>query len=413
MIIDSKQYAGRCACGKTHTLQTAYTVVERGCMKKLNALMAQHELGGFTVAVYDANTYAATADRHPQADAEIVLQPEGLHADERGVALLLEKLPPQAQTIIAVGAGTVHDIVRYCAYARGADFVSCPTAASVDGFCSSVASMTWEGCKRTLTAVAPKIVVADVDIIKAAPLRLARSGFGDMVGKYVALSDWKIAHLLTGEYYCPHIAQLTQEATQAVVDCVDGIIAGDADAYEKLTYGLLLSGLAMQMLGNSRPASGAEHHISHLIEMAPEGLDVRSDALHGEKVGVGTLLAIGEYQRLRTVDPQQFADYRGFSDGELQAIFGAQTAAGLREENRQDCAAAVTAQQLRQSWQAICAVLSQLPQPEELRALYERGGICAAPEDIGVAGEKAAQLLDASPAVRNRLTLMRLRRCLE
>ena len=75
MIIDSKQYAGRCACGKTHTLQTAYTVVERGCMKKLNALMAQNGVGGFTVAVYDANTYAATADRHPQADAEIVLQP--------------------------------------------------------------------------------------------------------------------------------------------------------------------------------------------------------------------------------------------------------------------------------------------------------------------------------------------------
>ncbi len=412
MIIDSKQYDGLCACGKKHTLETVYTVVESGCLKELNAHMRRNGLRGFTVAVYDENTYAATADRHPQVDAEIVLESKGLHADERGVALLLPKLPPQTEVIVAVGAGTIHDIVRYCAYERGVDFISCPTAASVDGFCSSVASMTWHGCKKTLTAVAPKIVVADVDVIKKAPIRLARSGFGDMVGKYVALTDWKIAHILTGEYYCPRIAQLTREATQAVVDSVDGIINGDASAYEKLIYGLLLSGLAMQMLGNSRPASGAEHHISHLVEMAPVGIGVRSDALHGEKVGVGTLLALGEYQRLRSRAPEQFRDYRGFSGEEIKEVFGAETAENILAENEQDCAAAITAQVLRQNWREICKALSQLPELETLRALYRRGGICTTLCDIAVPEEKMTQLLEAAPMVRNRLTLMRLRRCL-
>jgi glycerol dehydrogenase-like iron-containing ADH family enzyme len=253
-------------------------------MKLVDTYLKKIDLQGFSVAVYDENTYAATADRHPSACAEVILPTENLHANEHGVALLLERLPEEAEVLIAVGSGTVHDITRYCAYTRKIPFVSCPTAASVDGFCSSVAAMTWNGCKKTLTAVAPKIVLADTDIIKNAPIRLARSGFGDMVGKYIALCDWKIGHILTGEFYCERIADMMLAATKEVLSSVAGIVSGDAEGYEKLTYGLLLSGLAMQMMGNSRPASGAEHHISHLIEMSPPPLDVHSDALHGEKL---------------------------------------------------------------------------------------------------------------------------------
>ena len=183
--------------------------------------------------------------------------------------------------MIAVGSGTIHDITRYCAYQLGVPFVSCPTAASVDGFCSSVSAMTWYGFKKTLTAVAPKIVVADLNVISKAPSYLAKSGFGDMVGKFVALADWKVAHIMTDEYFCNTIHDMTMDATRAVVQSADGIRKGNIDSFEKLTYGLLMSGLAMQLLGNSRCASGAEHHISHLIEMKPEGLGGTSNALHG------------------------------------------------------------------------------------------------------------------------------------
>ena len=181
--------------------------------------------------------------------------------------------------MIAVGSGTIHDITRFCAYTKGIPLVSCPTAASVDGFCSSVAAMTWDGFKKTFTAVAPKLVVADLDVISKAPMFLTKSGFGDMVGKFIALADWKIAHALTGEYFCPTIHDITLAATKAVVNSTESIKNGDIAAYEKLTYGLLMSGLAMQLLGNSRCASGAEHHISHLIEMQPDGLSVSSSAL--------------------------------------------------------------------------------------------------------------------------------------
>lgn len=390
-------------------MATQFCVIESGCLNKIAALMEQQEIRGYTVAVYDENTYQATADRHPKVDAEVVLPAQDLHANEHGVALLLERLPAETEVILAIGAGTVHDISRYCAYQRKLEFVSCPTAASVDGFCSSVAAMTWNGCKKTLTAVAPKMVVADLDIIKKAPIRLAKSGFGDMVGKYISLTDWKIGNILTGEYYCDRIAKMTMDATKEVLASINGIIAGEESAYEKLTYGLLLSGLAMQMIGNSRPASGAEHHISHIIEMQPKGLDVCSDALHGEKVGVGTLLVMREYQKIATSENVDFMDYETFSPETVEAVFGEEMAPEIMGENKKDAAAGITAETLCMNFGKITAEMEKLPDIEQLEKIYENAQIKSTLADIGVSNEKREVLLKCAPMVRNRLTLLRLR----
>lgn len=412
MIIDSKKYNGLCACGKEHRMETVFCVIESGCLRELARYMREYDLRGCTVAVYDENSYAATIDRHPTVDFEVVLPSDDLHANERGVSLLMDQLPESTDVLVAIGSGTVHDLTRYCAYKRGVAFVSCPTAASVDGFCSSVAVMTWQGCKKTLTAVAPKIVVADTDIIKNAPIRLARSGYGDMVGKFVALTDWKIARLLKDEFYCDRIADMTREATEAVMQCVADMLTGDAAAYEKLMYGLLLSGLAMQMMGNSRPASGAEHHISHIIEMEPPALGVHSDALHGEKVGVGTLLVIEEYRRLCARDSGLFTDYRAFSPHLIARIFGARMMNGIIEENRADSAAGITADALRACWPEIRRELEALPDPAYLREQYRALGVKTTLSDIDVSENTVGLLLELSPMARNRLTLMRLRRSL-
>ncbi len=413
MIVDSKQYNGLCQCGRTHKMETEFCVVESGALKRIAEYTKQYGLGGYTVAVYDENTYKATADRHPQADFEVILPAENLHANEHGVALLQERLPQNTELLLAVGAGTVHDITRYCAYEKGISFVSCPTGASVDGFCSSVAAMTWNGCKKTLTAVAPKIVVADLDIIKKAPIRLARSGFGDMIGKYVSLTDWKIGNLLTGELYCNAIADLTRTATENVLNSAKGILAGDEKAFEDLMGGLLLSGLAMQMMGNSRPASGAEHHISHMIEMQPQALGLSSDAFHGEKVGVGTLLAIKEYQRISALPAVAFKDYETFTSEAITELFGEEMAQSLLEENRKDAAADVTAELLREKWEDITQQIKKLPDVQQLEALYKELGVIATLPEINVPETVVQTLLDNSPMVRNRLTFMRLRRCME
>lgn len=411
MIIDSKRYNGKCSCGQTHTMTTEACFIEAGCLARVDEYVSGCGLSGYSVAIYDENTYKATEGVHPRVDCEIILNPEGLHADNHGVALAMEQLPEKCDYLIAVGSGTVHDITRYCAYTNGVPFVSCPTAASVDGFCSSVAAMTWDGFKKTFTAVAPKIVVADLDIIAKAPMRLTRSGFGDMIGKFIALADWRIANALTGEYFCPVIHDMTLDATRAVMESAEEIKNGSHAAFEKLTYGLLMSGLAMQLLGNSRCASGAEHHISHLIEMQPTGLAVRSDALHGEKVGVGTLLACQEYHRIKNVSPT-WKSYPTVGEEYIKAMFGTELSDSIIDENARDCAMGISGEQIKANWEKICKIVDSVPTCEELLKTYRVLGVKATLDDIDVSEDKKDVLLEYSPLVRNRLTLMRLRRAL-
>lgn len=413
MIIDSNLYSGSCSCGRSHAMSTAMAIVEAGCLNRLDEYVQQCGLSGFRSVVYDSNTYYAAGMVHPAADQEIILEAENLHANEHGVALLMEQLAEKADYLVAVGSGTVHDIVRYCAYQKGINFVSCPTAASVDGFCSGVAAMTWEGAKKTLTAVSPVLVVADLNVITQAPAHLALSGFGDMIGKYIALTDWRIAHILTGEFYCQRIADITEQATREVLDSAAGIASGDVRAFEKLTYGLLLSGIAMQMMGNSRPASGAEHHISHCIEMQPEGLGVRSDALHGEKVGVGTLMALREYRRLAQLPAECWGDYPGLDPDKVHSVFGDGLSRQIFGENEKDAAQGITGRRIRECLDAIRQEIAKLPDARELEQTYRSLGVKASLEDIQVRPELEQRLLDCSPMVRNRLTLMRLRSCLK
>ncbi len=412
MIIDSKKYNGACECGHNHEMSTQFCIIERGCMKNIAAYIESYGLSGTSVAIYDENTYNAEGLIRPRGDFEIILPKENLHADDRGVELLKARLPEKCDYMIAIGSGTIHDITRYCAYEREIPFVSCPTAASVDGFCSSVAAMTWHGFKKTLTAVAPKIVVADLDIISKAPIFLAKSGFGDMIGKFIALFEWKMSRFLVGEYFCSKIYNMTLEATKEVVNCAEAIKNGDPAAYEKLVYGLLISGLAMQMLGNSRCASGAEHHISHIIEMEPMGLSVKSSALHGEKVGVGTLLAVNEYKRLAK-NGLKAKDYPEIEDEYIYKMFGERLSESIISENKNDAAKNIKAQLINENAKKIEGLIAEIPDFEELLSLYGKLDLKATLSDIGVSEDKLDAILEYSPLVRNRLTLMRLRRALK
>ena len=415
MIVDSRVYSGLCACGKEHEMVTRAAIIESGCMKKLAEYLAEYGISGKLCALYGENSYAATADRHPAVSQEIILKSEGLHANEISTAEVLEKMDKDIEVILAIGSGTIHDIARYCAYDRKIRFVSVPTAASVDGFCSTVAAMTWYGYKKTMTAVAPEIVVADTEIIKNAPMELVRSGVGDIMAKYTALAEWKVANKLTGEYLCPVIFELMNKAADTAMDSVPGILNGEEEAYGNITYALVMSGIAMQMMGNSRPASGAEHHISHMIEMEPEAFTVRFPALHGEKTGVGTVIAAKEYYRLAEIEDiaPYLVDYAPVSDEKLTAFFGERLKEAVISENKNDCLAVVEKEKLAQLWPQIRELIRTIPQPEKLYGLLEQLDAKRSLEEIGVSSDDIPVLLEYSPLVRNRLTLMRIRRMIK
>src|SRR5699024_3620735 len=112
-----------------------------------------------------------------------------------------KQLKKNSDVLIAVGTGSIHDLTRYSAYKMQIPFISMPTGASVDGFVSTIAALTIKGMKKTLPAKSPLYVLADTDIFAKAPYRLTASGISDLMGKYTALMDWKISHLVTGEYF--------------------------------------------------------------------------------------------------------------------------------------------------------------------------------------------------------------------
>ena len=412
MKIDSSKYGGMCRCGKEHRMATRLCVIEPGALAHFEDYMSQLALGGKRCVVYDSNTCRIPQLKRPRADQEVILDAEGLHADEVSTALLTAQMDKDIEVLVAVGGGTVHDIVRFCSKQKQLPFVSVPTAASCDGFCSNVAAMTWHGYKLTWPCAAPELVVADLDVISAAPWFLTASGFGDMVAKYVALADWRISHEVTGEEVCPVIYDMMHEAVDRIWNSSLQLLNHDKDAYEAVTYGLLMSGLAMQMLGTSRPASGGEHHISHFIEVGPAILNASSSALHGEKVGVGTVLVSAEYHRLAAMEDvtPYLLPFEPLSDERLMSVFGEALFDACKKENADDCLARVTPEKLTAAWPRIRSIIGEIPPSDEIFRRLEQLGAKRTLSDIEIPEDRLPVIVDNSPLIRNRLTLMRMRR---
>ena len=242
------------------------------------------------LVVMDANTREAAGARVAAllGDAAVLVfdERDNLHAGPDEAARVRSRLEADV-TPVAVGSGVITDIVRYAADQADRDFVSVPTAASMDGYSSSVAAMQVRGVKVTYPARAPRAIFADPEVLGNAPQILTRAGIGDLLGKATAGVDWLAAHLLYGERYDQRIAADTRDAMLPVARSVPELMAGEPAALRELLDGLIESGLNIARFGNSRPASGLEHHASHFWDLlASRGM--HEQASHGLQVGYAT-----------------------------------------------------------------------------------------------------------------------------
>lgn len=417
MKIDVNEFLKPCSCGRKHEIVVDDIIIERGAIAQLPDILKRPAYADkkSLVMICDENTYEAAGKQVETlipGIKKIILNPENLHANEHGVEAAKKGLETAGDVdlMIAVGSGTIHDITRYHAYEMKIPFFSVPTAASVDGFVSTVAAMTWHGFKKSFTAVSPVVVIADTDIFKKAPLRLTASGVSDLLGKYTALADWKITHILTGEYICDEICSMEYEALDRLKESLDGLTTGDEAAYENLMYGLLLSGLAMQMTGNSRPASGAEHHMSHLWEM--EVINDYIDFYHGEKVGVGLVLAskiyhkaaekmaAGDFKVKDSMPVEEELIRENFNKPGMFEI--------IMEENTPNLLDEVEPAKLVEKNDEIISVIREIPTAEELTAMIDKVQGVKSLEDLGFDESYQAKTANLSPYVRARITFMRL-----
>lgn len=399
-----------CSCGKSHSVHLQKIVFEENAIAKAPEVFKEFSKNNKVMMICDDNTYLAagkTLEEIFDFYKIVKLDSNNLHANEKAVDKVLDALIPEIDLYVAVGSGTIHDITRYVAAQTKVDFVSVPTAPSVDGFVSTVAAMTWNGAKKTMPAVAPIAMVADINILAAAPKRLIAAGVGDMIGKYTSLMDWKLGNIVINEEICEHLFEIEMAATEKVASNIDKISLGDKESIGDLFYGLVLSGIVMQMWGNSRPASGSEHHISHFIEVGAMGLN--SDAYHGEKVGVGLALVCDKCKQVLSVlenGSQKAIDYSLPKDKIIE-IYTA-ISDEIFAENEKDCLNGVDEKRVLECIDDIKDLIRKLPSGDEIRAMLKKVGAPATLEDIGVSSEYKNEIIRYSPFVRNRLTFMRL-----
>lgn len=420
MRVDADDFARPCSCGKEHHIEVKEILIEEGAINKLEEEMSEGFLKNYISPLLLCDTNICSVVEEKMEDIfdrcqVLVLEAEDLHADDHAVEIVENNMEEDIDLILAVGSGTIHDISRYVAFRYKIPFISVPTAASVDGFVSTVAAMTWKGIKKTIPAAAPMCVYADTDIFAHAPKRLTASGVSDLMGKYICLTDWKIASLLTGEYYCEQVVSMEEKALRTVKNCLRAIAAGEEECCEKLMWALILSGLAMQMVGTSRPASCAEHHMSHLWEM--EVINGPLDALHGEKVSVGTVLVLREYKRIArairegkcTVKPYESQDKEI-----LDATFGKKGLLDrIQEENAEQLLKEVDPARLESCLPEIADIIEQLPDEEDMIHLLDKAGCKTSVRDIGLGEETVPLSLRLAPYVRRRLSFLHVSKMLD
>ncbi|CAM3931119.1 sn-glycerol-1-phosphate dehydrogenase [Cohnella lubricantis] len=330
------------------------------------------------LVVADENTYRAAGARLMDEMAAVGLAPEltlvlpdrlgDVIADEASIVqTLLDVQRYGADVIVAAGSGTLHDISRYAAYTAGLSFVSVPTAASVDGFNSRGAPLVIRGEKITVQAIGPIAIFADLDVLRKAPPAMAAAGFGDMLGKLTSLFDWQFGRMTGGEPYSELVADITEQALRDCIENVQAIGSRTEAGIRILMQSLVESGLAMLMLGQSHPASGAEHHLSHYWEMELMRTGRRA-LLHGAKVGVACAEISALYHSL-----------------------AAEQAAGGEEEAR-----------------ALRQALDRVPAAETIRGWLREAGGPATIRELGISEELLQRSLAEAHRIRpNRFTLLR------
>lgn len=291
-----------CSCKRKHEVSIEDVIIEENAISKLSDLLNKYGYKNIFL-VYDTNTYNICSE-----DIEKSLGNEGfninsmiyereheLTPDEIALAQLIVNFnPKEDEFIIAVGSGVINDICKYVSYKLNKEYMVIATAPSMDGYASNVSALTLNNLKVTYPANLPKAILADINILKDAPKRMILAGFGDIMGKFSALKDWQLGNIVNDEYLCKEVYDVVNYSVNTVLNEANNIKNRSLSGIKSLMESLVITGIGMAFVGNSRPASGSEHHLSHYIEIQAL-LGNFEIPLHGEKVACGTVVT----QKLR------------------------------------------------------------------------------------------------------------------
>ena len=425
-MIELNDYLNRnipCPCGKTHFSSVKLVDIGPEAVKRLPEHI--RNLGYKKVfIVADQNTWrAAGASAAFKLEAggirfeKIILEHKEVVPDETVIGELMTAFPLDTDLVLAVGSGTINDLCKFISHRMRTDYIIFASAPSMDGFVSTGAALMLRHVKTTLNCHGPEAVIGDTAILSAAPMNLIAAGMGDTLGKYTCLLDWKISHIVNGEYYCSEVAGMVETALKTVNEQHEKVLMRDPSAIKALTEALILTGVAMSFIGNSRPASGCEHHLSHYWEMKSL-MAGKSPALHGAQVGVGLILCLRLYHQLSEQIPDfendglrvfnyfdwknRMKQYYGAAANEIIAL---ETKARKNDPSARSKRLAV----IRDNWGKICHLIrTSLPETETMEKLLQSFNAPINPSQIGISGNDVYSAVIAAKEVRDRYTLLQL-----
>ena len=267
----------------------------QGILGRVPVLFKEYFPGREAVVVADKNTWRVAGAEVFEAltSAGIptnkhLFEEDEFHADWDHIEELDRVLDETGAIAVSIGSGTINDLCKLCSHHHKQSYLTVPTAASVDGYTSFGASITYQNAKQTFECPAPVAVVADVDVIAAAPKEMTAAGYADLAAKVPAGAEWMISDLVGTEPIQPAAWHVLQDCLDDLLSNPAGVAAGETKAVSDLFEGLILSGFAMQAARSSRPASCCDHLFSHILDMTHHRYKGKFVS-HGFQVAIGTL----------------------------------------------------------------------------------------------------------------------------
>ena len=369
-----------CTCGKAHKCTIDSVVIGKNACESLKELCADYNN---ILLVADTNTFAVGGK---QVQSMIGDKIENIHIfdttsvlvpNEQALAAIEAKLTDKTELIIGIGSGVINDLCKHVSYNAGLRYYIVATAPSMDGYASKGAALILDGMKITTNADVPKAIIGDVDILKNAPFDMIQAGYGDIIGKYSCLNDWKLANLVNGEYLCEFVMNATYEAVEKTVRLADGLNKRDADAVCALMEALVAVGILMAYVGNSRPASGSEHHFSHYFEIVgivrgedylPHGIDVCYSAIETAKIRE-------KLAGIENISEYAYSFNKETYEANIHRVYGKLADEVLALQNKLGWYNVDRVKIYRERWQEIRKLLAECPTSEQMRELTERVGL--------------------------------------
>lgn len=415
----------KCSCGRVHRAPIEKAVTGSGATEYvLQAVKAYGAKKAFVLA--DKNTYKAAGEKVCGILAAggieyklYVFGEDRVIPSDASVGKAVMAFDKSAEMIIGVGSGVINDIGKILAATAKLPYAIVATAPSMDGYASATSSMEIGGFKVSVDSKIPEIIIGDTDVLKNAPAKTFAAGFGDMLAKYISIADWRISHIINGEYYCEEIASMVRRALRKCTDNAAGLLKRDPVAAEAVFEGLLVSGAAMSYAGLSRPASGAEHYVSHIYDMRNLAFGTPVDT-HGTQCGIGTLVAAKVYDKIKRITPdrekallyaekfdkQKWYDFlRSYIGKSAEIMIENDEMAGRYDLSLH----AKRLDRIISSWdEIVAAATAEVPYAEEIERALKSVNAPLVPEDIGLSSEDLPLVFAATKDVRDKYVLSNL-----